>query len=132
MAVNPASGTLLKNGTNTITQVIEITPPHGTNPSLDTTDLDDTNRKYTSTLPDPGTFMAKLNYDAADTQHAALYAAWAAGTALTMHVVLTDSGDADVSCPCYISDWNESALTPGGKAEVTITFQLTTLPTVTA
>ena len=130
MAIIEASGTVLKNGTNTITQVTSLTPPDITNNEVDTTDLDASNMTGEPTLPKFGTLKFTLNYDAADTQHLALYTASQAGTTTTMHVVLTDSGAVDIACPSWVSKWTEQALTPGQKAKVDVEMQLTDAPTI--
>lgn len=130
MAIVDASGTVLKNGTNVITQVTSLTPPDVTNNEVDTTNLASTTMTSDSTLPKFGTLKFTLNYDAADTQHLALYTAAQAGTTTTMHVVLTDAGNVDIACPSWVSKWTEQALTPGQKAKVDVEMQLTGAPTI--
>jgi hypothetical protein len=131
MAVVYGKGTVVKNGTTTITQVFDIKPPQLSNPSIDTTDLSSANRKKAPTICDYGTFQIKINYDPGDATHAALYAAWVAGTALTMNVELNDAGDAVLACPSYIEGWDWGNLTVDNKSEATVTFCLTDLITLT-
>lgn len=131
MAVAPGKGTTLKNGTNLIGQVFDIQLPNPVNPELDTTDLDDAQRSFTGTIADYGEFSFKLNYDSADTQHAALWTAYGAGTSVSWTITLADSGTTTIAFSGHIKQWQWGNATVDNKIELTVTVKLTGAITLT-
>lgn len=131
MAVAPGKGTTLKNGTNLIGQVFDIQLPNPVNPELDTTDLDDAQRSFTGTIADYGEFSFKLNYDSADTQHAALWTAYGAGTSVSWTITLADSGTTAIAFSGHIKQWQWGNATVDNKIELTVTVKLTGAITLT-
>lgn len=131
MAVTKGKGTTLKNGTNTIGQVFDIQLPNPQNPELDTTDLDDAERSFTGTIVDYGEFSCKMNYDSADTQHAALWTAFVAQTAVSWTITLSDTGTTTVAFSGHIKQWQWGNATVDNKIELSITVKLTAAITLT-
>lgn len=131
MAVAPGKGTTLKNGTNLIGQVFDIQLPNPVNPELDTTDLDDAHRSFTGTIADYGEFSFKLNYDSADTQHAALWTAYGAGTSVSWTITLADTGTTTIAFSGHIKQWQWGNATVDNKIELTVTVKLTGAITLT-
>lgn len=131
MAVAPGKGTTLKNGTNLIGQVFDIQLPNPVNPELDTTDLDDAQRSFTGTIADYGEFSFKLNYDSADTQHAALWTAYGAGTSVSWTITLADTGTTTIAFSGHIKQWQWGNATVDNKIELTVTVKLTGAITLT-
>lgn len=72
MAINVGQGTILKNGSTTIAQVVEVDGPEVTVGTKETTNLSSTSKTYRAQLPDSGTVSATIQYDPADTTHVAL------------------------------------------------------------
>lgn len=131
MAVVKGKGTTLKNGTNLIGQIFDIQLPNPQNPELDTTDLDDAERSFTPTIIDYGEFSFKLNYDSADTQHAALWTAKQAGTSVSWTITLSDTGTTTIAFSGHIKQWQWGNATVNNKIELTVTVKLTGAITLT-
>jgi hypothetical protein len=72
MAINVGQGTILKNGSTAVTQVVEVDGPAATVGTKETTNLSNTSKSYRAQLPDGGEVSATIQYDPADATHQAL------------------------------------------------------------
>jgi len=81
---------------------------------------------------DPQTVELTLLFDPADAAHEAMRTKLLNGTAGNYQIVLPDSGSYTVEFNAYVTKFEVDALTAEGKEiAVNVTFNLTTLPTVT-
>lgn len=135
MAITPGKGATLKvsiTGTpTTIGQITSITAPNMTNPTVDTTDLDDTWRSFRSTILDGGELTFVVNWDTADTQHAALWSKFTGGAAETWLITYADTGATTVGFDGPITGFQPSAATVEGIVTVTLTIKVSGAITIT-
>jgi hypothetical protein len=81
MAYYPGKGTVLMISTansstalGACTQVVSISPPQISHPSVDVTHLGSSEREFVGSIADYGTFGASIEYDPNDATHARLLA----------------------------------------------------------
>lgn len=93
-----AHGALLKLGDaaspevfNTVAKALDIDGPKFSSNQIDVTNHDSTSKEYIAGLTDAGELTFGLNFDANDTQHAALLALHVAGTTKNWRLVLPNT-----------------------------------------
>lgn len=135
MAITPGKGATLKvtiSGTpTTIGQIVSITAPQISNPTVDTTDLDDTWRTFQSTILDGGELTFVINWDTADTQHAALWTKLTGGASEVWLVTYADTGATTVGFSGPITSFQPSAAVVDGIVTATLTIKVSGAITLT-
>jgi hypothetical protein len=72
VAINIGQGTILKNASAAIAQVLEVDGPDVTVPAVDSSNLSSVVRAYRPGLPDSGKLTFTIQYDPAGATHTAL------------------------------------------------------------
>jgi hypothetical protein len=133
MAHNPAAaaGSYLQMGSPlvTIDGVLDITVSGGERPSIDMTPINATTGVAVVGIPAFTTMAVKLAWDPANTQHAALLAAFVASVpvAQAFSMVYSDAGAASRAFTAYVSNFPPPAISKSGGLEVTVGLTVATL-----
>jgi len=99
-----------------------INGPDGSTPEIDTTHLNSTAREFLMGIPDNGSIQCSGFYDGDDTQHAALYSAWANGTSKNFNLkFINESPNEKWAFSGYVQNFSIGAETDQA---VTLSFSI--------
>lgn len=133
--VTKGLGTTLKvsiTGTPTlIGQIESITPCNVTTQTVDTSDLDATWKTYVATILDGGELTFVINWNTADTQHAALWTKVTGRANETWLVTYDDSGDSTIGFDGPITSFNVGPSEKENIVKVTLTIKVSGAVTLT-
>lgn len=134
-----AKGVILKYGdsavpTTTIPQTAEISMDLGQwdRMNITTHDTSGKTKEYDTVLKEPAGIDVNIMLDPADTAHAWLIAAHAAGTLKYLTVVFPDAGSAEWAFSGHVTNLNVPGLTPDGFINASFTFAANAAHTFTA
>lgn len=139
MAKIKAKGCVLKYGdtaspSTTIPQHVDVSLDLGAWDRTDITSHDTVGlvKNYDTTLKEPATIEVRAFFDPADTAHAWLITAHAAGTTKYITIVIPDPGTAQWALTGHVSNLSIGGLTPSGHIEANFTFSASVIETFTA
>lgn len=134
-----AKGVVIKYGdsaapTTTIPQLAEVSMDLGQwdRENITTHDTSGKTKEYDTTLKEPAGIDVNLLLDPADTAHAWLIAAHAAGTLKYLTLVFPDAGAATWDFSGHVMNLNVPGLTPEGFIRASFTFMANSAHTFTA
>lgn len=125
-----SQGTVLKLGDGAspevftaISELKTITGPSGSAIVIDVTTLENTARAKKMGVPDSGQMALTANHLPANTQHAALFAAWQARTLLNFQLIFTDAGNTQWDFSAYVIGFASNNAVDG-VSEANITLEI--------
>ena len=129
----PGKGTLIKYKTGgsyaTIGQVTKISPPSEEMGTVETTLITDAARTFLATILDSGEVTLTVQWNPADTSHAALLTAKNAGTLLDLEILFTQA--TTIQFFGVITKWPIDEIDVEGVVTLPITLKLSGAVTVT-
>ena len=104
-----AKGTTFSWNSDLCAHVIGIDGPSMTVDAIETTDLDDTWKTFIANIPDGGEISLELEFEPDDTDHAALFTDFAAGTSRAWAIVFSDAGTTTFSGNGFVTSYGPGA-----------------------
>lgn len=135
MAITPGQGTLLKAtisaSLTAIAQVTEIKGPGMERDSIETTNLTSTAKRFRAGLLDGGEITYTIQYDPADSTHAAIWTALGSGATEAWTLTLADAGGAVFAFNAFITKFEPDGMQTDENVTAELTLKLDGIPVLT-